>query len=73
MQLGIIILLGCTPKVCQDCACPVSRPKEEARVSNKDINGLMDRGATYPEQGPGATRHGVADGGQDMAAREGDY
>ena len=41
MQLEIIILLGCTPKACQDCACPVSRPKEEARVSNKDINGLM--------------------------------
>lgn len=42
MQLGIIILLGCTLKACQDCACPASRPKEEARVSNKVSNGLMD-------------------------------
>ena len=42
-----IILLGCNPQAYKASACPASRPKKEPRVSNRDINGLMDKGILH--------------------------
>ena len=39
-------LLGCTLKAYKTCAFPDSRPKKEPRVENRDINGLMEAGAS---------------------------
>ena len=53
-------LLGCTLQACKACICPVSRPKKEPGVSNRDISGLMDRGNLMClKQGPGMTPHHV--------------
>ena len=43
-------------EVCKPCSCPVSRLKKEPRYSNRDINGLLDKG-TYMSEAkvPGAT------------------
>ena len=40
-------LLDCTPQACKDYTCLASRPKKEPRVSDRDIDGLMDRGTLY--------------------------
>lgn len=53
-------LMGSTPQVHKPCVCPASRPKKEPRVSDRYINGLMDReDLTCLEQGPGVTPHWV--------------
>ena len=41
--------MGCPPQAYKPCACPASRLKKEPRVSNRDINGLMDEG-TYTSE-----------------------
>ena len=38
-------LLDYTLQPCKPCACPVSRPKKEPGVSNRNINDFMDRGS----------------------------
>ena len=35
-------LLGCKLWAYKACVFPASRPKKEPRVSNRDVNGLMD-------------------------------
>ena len=42
-------LLGCRLQACNACTCPVSKPKKESGVSNRDIGGLMDGGAYLSE------------------------
>ena len=42
-------LLGCTLQACNACTCPVSKPKKEPGVSNRDIGGFMDGGAYLSE------------------------
>ena len=42
-------LLGCRLQACNACTCPVSKPKKESGVSNRDIGGLMDEGAYLSE------------------------
>ena len=64
-------LLHCTPQSCDSCNIPARRLKEETRVSNGDINDLLDRGnkseAKVLEQHP--TVYGCsAKGRQDPAA-----
>ena len=60
-------VLGCTLQVCKLCTFPASRLKREPRVSDRDMNGLLDRGSYKTEaKGPGATPH--CDSRQDMAA-----
>ena len=61
--------LGCTPQAYKACACPDSRPKQEPRVSNRDINSLMDGGAYTSEAGSWSdTPPCAADDGQAMVA-----
>ena len=42
-------LLGCTTQTYKACACPTSKPKKEPGVSNRDVRGVMDRGAYTSE------------------------
>ena len=41
-------ILGCTPQTYKPCTCQSSRQKSGPGVSNRDINGLTDRGAYMP-------------------------
>lgn len=47
-------LFFCTPHAHKPCICLASRSKKEARVSCRDIHGLMDGQLVYLKQGPGA-------------------
>lgn len=46
-------LWGCTLQACTLCTRPASGPKKEPRVSDTDINGLIDGAFTCLKQGPG--------------------
>ena len=43
----------CTPHAYKPYICLASRSKKEARVSRRDIHGLMDGQLIYLKQGPG--------------------
>ena len=45
----IFVLLCCTPQAYKSCICTASRPKKEPRVSNRDVNSLMD-GIAYTSE-----------------------
>ena len=61
--------MDCTPQAYKACPCPASRPKKEPRVSNRDINGLMDGGADLSEAKSWSdTPPYGADGRQEKAA-----
>ena len=60
-------LLGYTPKACKPCSCPALRPKKETGDSNRNIQGLLDRGVLHKGSWSN-TPPRVADGGQDVAA-----
>ena len=40
-------MLGCTPQAYKACTYPALRLKKEPRVSNRDINGLVDGAGAY--------------------------
>ena len=62
-------MLGCTLQAYKACACPASRLKKEPRVSDRDINGLMDGGAYMLEARSWSnTPPCAADHGQDLVA-----
>ena len=42
-SLYLLQVLGCTLQACKPRTCPALRPKKEPRVSDRDVNGLMDR------------------------------
>ena len=44
-----LVVLGWTPQDYKAHTCSASRQRREARVSNRDVGGLMDRGA-YPHE-----------------------
>ena len=53
------------------CICPVLRPKKEPRISNRDINGLVDGGCFTSEAKSWCDTHHVGQivvQGQDMGA-----
>ena len=41
------MVLDCTPQAFKSCPCPDSRVREEPRISNRDISGLMDGGSLH--------------------------
>ena len=59
--------MGCTPQTYKPCACPASGLRKEAKVSNRDINGLMDEGSYMSKTRFWSnTPPCAADGRQDM-------
>ena len=52
------------------CTYQSSRPKRGPGVSNRDINGLMDRELTCLDQGPGVTPHRVRNTWQQILSKE---
>ena len=73
------MVLGCTPRPANPVInCPASRPRKEPRVSDRNINDLIERGS-YTSEAKGSwsdTPLWMADGRQDVAAvfaTEGDY
>ena len=50
-----------TLQACRPCSGPASRLKKELRDSDRDINGLLDRGSSYKSEamGPGVMPHHV--------------
>ena len=63
-------ILGCTPQTYKPCTYQSSRPKRGPGVSNRDINGLMDRELTCLDQGPGVTPHRVRNTWQQILSKE---
>ena len=64
-----VIVLGCTPQDYKPCTCQALRLKKEPRVSNRDINNLMDEGAyTSETRSWSYTPPCAADGEQGMVA-----
>ena len=68
-------ILGCTSQTYKPCTCQSLRPKRGPGVSNRVINGLMDRGAYMPgprswSDTPPCVEHLAADSFQ---GREGGY
>ena len=43
-SLWVYVCWAVPHRPAKPCACPASRPKKEPRVSNRDMNGLMDGG-----------------------------
>ena len=69
IDLALRQVLGCTPQAYKPCTCPASRLKKKPRVSNRDINSLMDWGAyTSEARSWSDTPLCVAEGRQDLAA-----
>lgn len=67
VRLQSLQVLGCTPQAFKPSTCPASRLKKELRVSDRDINGVMDGGAyTSEARSWSNTPPSEADGGQDM-------
>ena len=65
-------------RACQLCTCPITRPKIEPRVSNRDISDLMDGGISRVWSKDLEWHPTEKDGGQDIAVvfttgEEGDY
>ena len=61
--------MGCTPQAYKVCACPALKLKKEPRVSNRDINGVMDGGPyTAEARSWSDTPPCAADSRQDMVA-----
>lgn len=44
-----VIVLGCTPQDYKPCTCQALRLKKEPKISNRDINSLMNEGAYTSE------------------------
>ena len=60
---------GCTLQACKPCTCPAPRPKEEPRVSDRDISGLMGGAAYVSETRSWSdTPSWAADSRQDLVA-----
>ena len=63
-------LLGCSPQACKPCTCPAPRLKTESRVSDRDIDGLID-GRSYMSKARGSwsyTPPWMVDNRKDTAA-----
>ena len=62
------VVFGYALQACKPRACPVSRPKKGPGDSNRDINGLLNRGS-YTTR-PGVIPHRMWPTGQSSSLRE---
>ena len=66
---GASIVLGCIPDIYKACTWPALRPKREPGVSDRNMDGLPERGADKSEaRFCSNTALCVADSEQDMAS-----